>query len=174
MTVLAGNNSLHHRHRGTSARDPMIARFVTFCTGKVVSAHVNIIVPVRFKQLAREVRMFNSIPAAPAEMTAAAGFSARMAHVFSHFFQVNIFIGHPCACRCFFVGPGRIMTDQTVHFPLVRKIERTVFPTITGMTAGATSLVADKADSVIVQRNSPLAVPNLLSVLCRIKRRTCP
>lgn len=66
------------------------------------------------------------------------------------------------------------MADKTVNFCPVCEIERIVLPPITGMTACATSLVANHADSVVVQCSSSFAMLIILSVLYRIKRRAFP
>jgi hypothetical protein len=50
----------------------------------------------------------------------------------------------------FFIGSGLLMADQAVDLGLVAEIEILVFPSITGMTRCATSLVAFDVNSEVV------------------------
>lgn len=74
------------------------------------------------------------------------------------------------AGRKFLVGSGLLMADQAVDLALIREIEILAFPTITGMTGRATSLVALDIHSEIVDGQPPLA--QFLALFgCRIKPR---
>jgi len=57
------------------------------------------------------------------------------------------------------------MANQTVDFGLICKVKRFVFPTVACVTRCATSLVANGANSEIVQRGCGFTMLNLLSVL---------
>jgi hypothetical protein len=95
--------------------------------------------------------MLDGIPAATIEMTGPAAGTAGMPYILCHKFKIHIFLGHAGTRRIFFVGACGVMAHQAVHFCFVCKIKGIVFPTISCMTACATSLVADGADSVVVQ-----------------------
>jgi hypothetical protein len=57
------------------------------------------------------------------------------------------------------------MANQAVDPSLVGKIKRIVSPSVSGVTAGATSLVAVDADSEIVHGGSRLAVLHMLAAV---------
>ena len=66
------------------------------------------------------------------------------------------------------------MTNQTIYISFIVKIKRTIFPPITGMTTCATSLVADGANSEIIQRGGTFTVLNLLSTINGMGRGAFP
>jgi len=115
-------------------------------------------------QLARKIGVFDRLAAA-VEMALAAGGPAGVAHIFGDVFQIHVFRGHAGSRRCFFISVRGVVTDQTIDAGHVVEVKRSVFPTVSNVTGCATSLVADGADSEIVERRRGLAVLNLLSML---------
>lgn len=97
-----------------------------------------------------------------------------MANVLSDKFQVDIFFGHTGSRRIFFVLSNGIVAYQAIYFRFIGEIERIVFPAISGMTACATSLVAYRADSVIVQGCRAFPMHDVLSMTRGIRRRAFP
>ncbi len=164
MTVLAGKGAFHYGHGRTAAGDFVIPGLVAFRALEVIAPHVDVTVSVRFQQLAGEIRMFHRFTSATVEMALPAGFSRGGAHVFGHGHQVHFGIRHAGAGGGFLVCAGGIVADQTIDVGLVCEIKRVVFPSVSGMTACATSLVADDAHSEIVDGGCRLAVPDLLSM----------
>ncbi len=92
--------------------------------------------------------MLNSVAAAAIKMTTPASRPTRRPNLKCNFPQINrfkqfvakllIFIRRmPASGRKFAIGSGGIMTDQTINILFNRKIIVLLFPTITGMTAGA-------------------------------------
>ena len=59
--------------------------------------------------------------------------------------------------REFFVSAGLLVADKAVDFALIGKVEIFSFPSITGVTRCATSLVALDIDSEVVDRQPPFS-----------------
>ena len=111
--------------------------------------------------------MFYAVPAATIEMTGTTVFPGGSPNTLGHLVPIGRLKGFSHeflrfgnrvsgAGWEFLVRPGLLVTDETVHVTLRGKIEAGVFPTITRMTGGATSLVALDVHSKIVESDPGL------------------
>ena len=174
MALPACDLTLCSSHRRTSACNLMIPCLMAFSTGKVISSHVNITASGRLEQLARQVCMLYCIASAPVEMAGSAGGTACMADILGNCLEIHIFCRHAGSGRSFFVLTGCIMAYQTIYFCFVSRIKGRILTPVSCVTACATSLVACGVDSVVVYGCCPLAVQNILSMPCGIRRRAFP
>jgi hypothetical protein len=166
MTLHTGHRSFGHGYGRTPARNLVVPCFMTFGAVKIIAAHVNITVPIRFKKLPGHIGMFDGIPATAIKMTGTATGTAGVTDVLSHPFQIHLFDRETCSrrWRVFLIGSGCIMAHQAIHSGFVCKIKGRIFPAVSCMTGCATSLVADGADSEIVQGRGTLAMHDVLSM----------
>ena len=150
VAVLAAQGPFHHGHRRGAAGDLVVARCVAFGALHVVAAHVDVAVAVGLKKLAGQVAVLDRLGAPAVEMALPAGLAGGASHVLGDFDQIDLGIGHAGRRRRLFIGAGGVVADQAVDAGLVGEIEIGVFPSITGVAACATSLVADGAHSEVV------------------------
>ena len=112
--------------------------------------------------------MFDAVTPTSVKMAGAAVLPGRSSDALGHAVSVRrveglaaeLFglFGRPAGPRWKFrVGPRLIVTDEAVHVLFGRKIEVVVLPSIAGMAAGATSLVALDVHSEIVEGEARLA-----------------
>jgi hypothetical protein len=165
VTVGAGYAAFHHGHRRTAPGNFVVARAVALRALEIETAHVDVAVALRLKELAREIGVLDGFAAAPVEMTIPTGFAGCAADAFGDRHQIHVGIGHAGGSWGFLVGAGAIMAHQAVDLGHIAKIKRCVFPSIAGVTTGATSLVADDADSEVVRSNGGFTELDLLSVI---------
>jgi hypothetical protein len=64
----------------------MIACFMAFSTGKIISSHVNIAASVRLKKLPGHVGMLYGIPTSSVKVAGTASGTAGVPHIFRNFF----------------------------------------------------------------------------------------
>jgi hypothetical protein len=133
MAVYALGRSLGCSHRRGLARNFMVSRFMAFCAGKVISAHVDVAGPAGGIELAAHIGVFDVIASSTGKMAAAAGFSAGWAHIAGNLGQIDVRIGHPGPSGRFCVPPCRVMAHQAVDVFQSRKVKAVVFPTVAGM-----------------------------------------
>lgn len=174
VAVGARHAAFHHGNRRTAPGKFVVAGKVALRALEIEAAHVDITVAIRMQKLAREIGVFDGLATAAVEVTIPAGFAGSAAHTFGHRHQIHVGIGHAGGSWGFLVSTGAIMAHQAVDLGHIGKIEGGVFPSIAGVTTGATSLVADDADSEVVRGNGGFTKLDLLSVIQGLWGRTFP
>ena len=118
---------------------------------------------VRFCQRGIEISMFDAIAPTTVKMAGTAVLTGRSGYALSNLVPIRGMVGFPVsfedgrlfrgitgACWKFLVGSGAFMTDKTINFGGIGKIEILPAPSIACMTGSATSLVAFNVNSEIV------------------------
>ena len=90
-------------------------------------------------------------------MTVSAALSTGLADFFGNLDQIHRRVWHACGLEIFFVRSGGIVAHEAVDTALVAKVEGSVFPAITGMTARTAGPVAQNAYTEIVDGHGGLA-----------------
>jgi hypothetical protein len=122
------------------------------------------------QKLAGQIGVFDRFAAAAVEVAVAAGLAGGGPTLLATATRSTSGSGMPAACGGFLVSAGGVVAHQAVDLGHVGKIESCVFPSVAGVTTGATSLVADDAHSEVVGGNGGFAELDLLSMVEGVRR----
>jgi hypothetical protein len=150
----------------------VVSRFMAFGTTEVITTHVNVTSSVWPVQGLGKVRVLDRVSSTTAEVAAAASLPTCVSYILGYLEQVHVLLWH--TAKPLLVGPGSIVTDETVDSGRVCEIERVVRKPVTCMTNRATSLVAAYVNSETVQSIVPLAKYGILPVHGGVRRSTLP
>ena len=129
----------------------MIIGLMTLCTGEIQTPHMDIKRRRRIYQRVFEISMFHVISTTTIKVTGAAVLSGGQGYTPRDHQQIDISLRHTSPFGILPVGPGTIMTDQTIDIIRIGKIERGVLPAITGMATGTTWPIGFETDTEIIQ-----------------------
>ena len=133
----------------------MVAGLVTILAFEIhalaAHAHMDVKITRGFLEGRAHIPVLDGIAAPTEEMAVhAAGGPAWPAHILGDFYKIYLLFGKACPGWCFFVSLSGVMTNQTVDFGHVSKIEVFVFPAVANMATGAPGPVAAQIDTEIV------------------------
>jgi len=136
---------------------------------------VDIVISLGLSHNHIQISMLDRVPAPAGKMAIqAAGGSAWTSDLLRDLEQVNLGVGKPSPRRRFFIGLGRVVTDQTVYLARVVEVEIGVLPPVSDMTARAAGPVAVSIDAEVIDSIVALAYVVALLVPHCVRRGALP